>query len=392
MSLSCPSRVQSLTGQYNYRNYVAFGYMNPDENTFAHLAKTAGYNTAMVGKWQLGKDRTLPTKCGFDEFCLFQLESYKERSERYANAIVDRNGEYIGSDSVSSYGPKMFQDYAFDFIDRSARAGKPFLLYYTTPLVHAPFTPTPDSESWDIATDSEKPDTANFAGMIAFLDKQVGEMIAKLKCDGLYDNTIIIFTADNGTSTKIHTPMKDGTIIQGGKGEMTDRGTHVPLIITWGDKCAKGVESRRLVDLTDFMPTFADAMGVEVPAQWTIDGISLYPEISGGEPLVREWTLCHFNPLWPTVETQNASRTVRDAQHKLYHDGCFYDVETDVLEQNSIAKSEGGEIAEQTRTKFQAVLDALPRWNRATRGNLVVEHTARSMTRQSLIRFFNLFH
>ena len=117
--LSTPSRVQLMTGVYNDRNYVNFGYMNDDEHTFAHLARQAGYSTAVVGKWQLGRSREMVGKLGFDEWCLTQLQIYKElagarATDRYAFSYVDDNGHY----EFSYYAPDDFQRYAFDYIDR----------------------------------------------------------------------------------------------------------------------------------------------------------------------------------------------------------------------------------------------------------------------------------
>ena len=96
--LSSPSRVQVMTGLYNDRNYVAFGYMNEDEHTFAQVAKEGGYETAIVGKWQLGRSRAMLPKAGFDEFFCSQIEMYLEsrgprQTDRYANSMWDNNGE-----------------------------------------------------------------------------------------------------------------------------------------------------------------------------------------------------------------------------------------------------------------------------------------------------------
>lgn len=142
--LSSPSRVQLMTGLYNDKNYVCFGYMNDDEPTFSQLAQQAGYTTGMFGKWQLGRSREMPTRLGWDEWCLFQLEVYKEfngptGTDRYANCMMDNHGHY----EYSIYGPDGFESAAFEFLDKQKDSDKPFLLYYSTPLVHTPHTPTP---------------------------------------------------------------------------------------------------------------------------------------------------------------------------------------------------------------------------------------------------------
>ena len=121
--LSSPSRVQLMTGQYNDRNYVCFGYMNDDEPNFAQLARQAGYTTGMFGKWQLGRDRGMPTRLGWDEWCLFQLDVYKEfngptGTDRYANCMMDNHGHY----EYSTYGPDGFEGAAFEFLRKALPA------------------------------------------------------------------------------------------------------------------------------------------------------------------------------------------------------------------------------------------------------------------------------
>ena len=331
--LSSPSRVQVMTGLYNDRNYVAFGYMNEDEHTFAQVAKQGGYNTAIVGKWQLGRSRAMLPKAGFDESFCSQVEMYLEsrgprQTDRYANSMWDNNGKRY---DFAIYGPDAMQDYAFDYIDRKVDAGERFLLYYTEPLVHTPHTSTPDDSEWDDCYDSRftaGADTSYFKYMVKYLDKQVGAMVQKLKDRGVWDNTIFIFATDNGTSTRILSKHADGHEYRGGKGEPTYLGTHVPLIITWGDRLA-GRVSDHLVDLTDIMPTIADIAGVEIPADWKLDGVSLYPEICGREPEPKELVLIHFNPLWPTTPSPKASRYAMDDDYAYFWDGRIYNYRTD---------------------------------------------------------------
>lgn len=323
--LSSPSRVQAMTGLYNDRNYVAFGYMNPDETTFAQCIREAGYSTAMVGKWQLGCDRRLPHELGFDETFLSQVKLYREsrgpeKTDRYANSMWDNNGKHY---EYAQYGPDAMQEYAFDYIDRQVAGKQPFLLYYTEPLVHTPHVTTPDSEDWDILYESRftaAQDTSRFRDMVKYMDKQVGELVRHLKEKGVWDNTIFIFAADNGTSTRIVSRQKDGSTIRGGKGEPNWRGTHVPYIITWGNR----IEPRKIdhiVDFTDIMPTMIEAAGGKIPEG--LDGVSLYPELLGGT-VEKELALIHFNPLWPTAPSPKASRYAMNDEYAYFWDGRIY--------------------------------------------------------------------
>lgn len=364
--LSSPTRVQTMTGRYNYKNYVEFGYMDPREKTFGNLAKEAGYATAMAGKWQLGADTTLPQKWGFDEYSLWQLTHSKADGERYANALIQTNGVEIPR-SIDLYGPDMFEDFVEDFITRNKN--NPFFVYYTSPLVHAPFCPTPDSKAWLDQEERTEKDTKYFPDMVTYLDKLVGRLVNKLKELDLYDNTIIMFVGDNGTQRGMPTPMKDGSVILGGKGMSTDAGTHVPLIVSWPAKGLQGERMNQLVDVTDFMPTFADAMGVKVPASWDTDGISLYPQITGQkEAPVRRWTICHYDPLWDQVPSKNAFRSARTIRYKLYSDGKFYDLKADILEKTPLDITGLEKEPRLVYTKLKKELDKLPAWKPGDKG------------------------
>lgn len=331
--LSSPSRVQVMTGLYNDRNYVAFGYMNEDEHTFAQVAKQGGYSTAIVGKWQLGRDRAMLPKAGFDEYFCSQIEMYLEsrgewQTDRYANSMWDNNGERY---DFAIYGPDAMQDYAFDYIDRKVASKERFLLYYTEPLVHTPHTTTPDDYDWDHNYDSRfihGADTSYFKYMVKYLDKQVGDMVRHLKEQGVWDNTIFIFASDNGTSTRILSRTADGKEVRGGKGEPTYIGTHVPMIICWGDRL-QGRRADHLADLTDILPTIADIAGVSIPDDWNLDGVSLYPELCGEEPNPKDLVLIHFNPLWPTTPSPKASRYAMDDTYAYFWDGRIYNYRRD---------------------------------------------------------------
>ena len=223
--------------------------------------------------------------------------------------------------------------------------------------------PAPDSECW---TDNPETrfihDTRHFPDMVAYLDKQVGKFVDKLQADGLWDNTILIFVGDNGTMEQVVSKMSDGREIKGGKGNATSNGTHVPLLIAWGDKIKSGRVSERLVDMTDFMPTMADAMGIEVPEEWRIDGISLYPELCGLEPLQREFTLVHFNPLWPHKPYPRAARCAFNTEYKYYWDGRFYHFSEDPMEQHPLDVTECSPEVQELYAKLKAKVDEMPDW------------------------------
>jgi arylsulfatase A len=358
--LCTPSRVQLMTGKYNYKNYSEFGFLNQDQKTFAHLAKQAGYTTAIAGKWQLGPNQKLPKHFGFDQYCLWQLDKPRRDGERYAKPLIDKDGEIL-STTEDDYGPDIFVDYLLDFIEKNK--DKKFLAYYPMALVHDPFLPTPDSKSWksDVAG-RQKKDTLNFRDMVSYSDKNVGKIIRKLKELNLYENTIIIFTGDNGTGRAIVTPLADGTKLPGGKGLTLDRGHHVPLIVNWGTGKYKQHVTDDLVDFTDFLPTISEAIKQPVPKEWNTDGTSILPQIRGEKGNPRKWIFTHYSPIHSEGANKQSGRFFRDHRFKLYSDGRFYDLAKDIEEKNPVPEGKSTPEGEKTRKIFAAEHAKLPAW------------------------------
>ncbi len=358
--LCTPSRVQIMTGKYNYRNYVEFGYLDPNQKTFAHLVKQAGYKTAIAGKWQLGNNNKLPAHFGFDRYCLWQLTYGRAKGERYARPLIEQDGR-IRQVTDDDYGPDIFANYLLDFIEQNKN--NRFLAYYPMALVHDPFLPTPDSKSWKTGiAGRHKKDTANFRDMVAYADKEVGRIIDKLKQLGLYENTIIIFTGDNGTGRPIVTPLQNGGSVRGGKGLTLSRGHHVPLIANWGKGRNTKHTTNDLVDFTDVLATIAEATGQQVPAAWETDGVSFLPQIKGQPGHPRKWIFSHYSPLHNPGEDKHANEFFRNHRFKLYRDGRLYDVEKDPEETTPLPEGSGGAEAEAARKTFTAEFAKLPAW------------------------------
>lgn len=365
--LCTPSRVKIMTGKYNFRNYTAFGYLDPGEKTFGNLLKEAGYSTCIAGKWQLngisgGKrpgwdDTSRPNHFGFDEYCLWQLLNPKSEGERYANPLIVQNGQALPRDE-NQYGPELFCNYILDFIDRKKE--QPFFIYYPMVLVHNPFVTTPDSREWDEPSVRYQDDNRYFKDMMAYTDKIVGRIMDKLEQSGLAENTLVIFTGDNGTNRNIVSKMKDGRLIKGDKGNMTDGGTRVPLIAYWKGKSLKGSVNSDLVDFSDFLPTLAEAAGIPVPADQILDGQSFLPQILGKPVEPKEYIYMYYAPKWGKFENEVF---VRNQKYKLYDDGRFYDVEKDVLEQNPMDLTTLRGEALAAGKMFQEVLDQMPGFN-----------------------------
>jgi arylsulfatase A len=340
--LCTPSRVKIMTGQYNYRNYGYFGHLASSEKTFGNLFKDEGYATCIAGKWQLNglayqneisdwSDVTRPNQFGFDEYCLWQLAKPRKDGERYADPLIQQNGEMLPRNK-NSYGPDVFLGFITDFIDR--KKDQPFFVYYPMVLVHDPFVPTPDSDEWKDSSQRMKADTSYFKDMVQYTDKIVGRIVTKLNELNITDETLLIFTADNGTHPSIYSPTTNG-VIRGGKGNTTTAGTHVPLIASWGKQSRKSLVYEGLVEFSDFYATFADLLKVNVKT----DGRSFLQVLKGNtNDLTRETALVHYDPKWGANVNKHRNRFVRTLDYKLYQDGEFYHIKTDVLEQYPLQK------------------------------------------------------
>ena len=324
-----PSRVKLMTGQYNVRNYVKFGWLDREQTTFAHQLKVAGYATAIAGKWQLGKDKDSPQHFGFEQSCLWQhtrsgrsKEGGKNIDRRFVNPQLEFNG--VEKDFTNGeYGPQVCTDFICNFIDQNKK--KPFLVYYPMILTHCPFDPTPDSTDWDpkrLGSTTYKGDRndpqRHFRDMVAYADKAVGQIVAQLEKSGVRDNTLIIFTGDNGTDTPIVTRW-NGTKVVGGKGTMSDTGTRVPLIVNWPvgiEKPGRVVDD--LVEFTDLLPTLCEVTGAKLPKNHPADGASIIPILQNKtEDRKKDWIYIWYreqvmvrNKQYSLLEKQDGSSAV----------------------------------------------------------------------------------
>ncbi|MCT4648205.1 MAG: sulfatase-like hydrolase/transferase [Carboxylicivirga sp.] len=359
--LCTPSRVKLMTGLRNYQNYEHFGYLNVNQKTFAHTMKDAGYTTCIAGKWQLNgikykdtikdwDDNTKANKLGFDEYCLWQYTQHASLGGRFSNPLIEQNGQILERDK-GSYGPDVFSNYIIDFIERNQE--RPFFVYYPMVLVHDPFVPTPDSELWNDEKLRRKHNKNNFKDMVEYCDMIVGKINQKLQELGLDDNTIVIFTGDNGTHKSIITSTNSGDV-KGGKGLTTTAGTHVPLLIKYPNGVNKSKTYNGLVEFSDFYPTFAELVDEQVES----DGISFTKLLKGKKNKNREIAVVHYDPKWGK---HKPARFVRNIEYKLYESGQFFNIQNDVLEQQPLAIDTLSHKESKIYKKLRKELQELPK-------------------------------
>jgi len=163
-----------------------------------------------------------------------------------------------------------------------------------------------------------EPKAKGFAGLVAYMDKLVGKIADEIEALGLAENTVLLFVGDNGTD-RVITSRLGNRPLPGGKSLLDEAGTRVPLIVHWKGQVSPGGVSRDLVDLTDFLPTLLAVAGVNLPADYGIDGHSFLPQLCGqkGEP--RQWVYRHLNNSW----------FIRDHDYRFDSNSRFWDIVPD---------------------------------------------------------------
>jgi arylsulfatase A-like enzyme/alpha-L-fucosidase len=310
-SVCSPSRYSLLTGRYNWRtrlqSRVVQGNDDPliaeDRLTLAHLFREQGYSTAIFGKWHLDYNYEVPEHLqdipeaensdtinpsgfpvgthipdgpvtrGFDTFYGFHHAG--------AMSSIVRDDTIVEDLPTVDVLPALTRE-AVAYIDEKgaqARAGKPFFLYFPMSSPHGPIVP---SEDWQ-----GKSELGEYGDFIMQTDGSVGAVMEAIERNGLADNTVFIFSADNGTSKiadfealqeKGHYPSAN---LRGSKADLWEGGHRVPFIVRWPGKLEPGTYRDQLVSMADMMATFAEFFGVELADDAAEDSFSFLPAIEG---------------------------------------------------------------------------------------------------------------
>jgi arylsulfatase A-like enzyme len=284
-----PSRAALLTGRYADRVGVpgvirtqpedSWGYFDPKVPTLAEELKRAGYHTAIVGKWHLGLDSpNLPNERGFDFFHGFlgdMMDSYTTHL-RHGKNYMRRNAEVI---KPKGHATDLFSDWAVDYLRERAKAkDQPFFLYLAYNAPHFPIEPPAD---WLAKVKQRVPQLdekrAKNVAFVEHLDDRIGRVLAALKENGLEENTVVVFAADNGGSLP-HAQNNDPW--RGGKQDHYDGGLRVPFMVRWPAQIKAGSRSDYAGLNFDLFPTFLELAGARPAAD--LDAISLVPLLKGG--------------------------------------------------------------------------------------------------------------
>ncbi len=318
-AVCAPSRCNLMTGKHPGHAYIRdngdpkhlqymkeemgweFPGQNPipdEEVTIAEMLKQKGYATAAIGKWGLGHFGTTgdPNKQGFDLFYGFNCQRHAHNHyprflwRNHEKEILPGNDRTLRGETFSQ---DRFREEAIDFID--AHRDEPFFLYmpFTIPhlSIQAPdeavgeYTDIIQEETYEHTAYLEHPTPrAGYAAMVSYLDRDIGAIMDHLKALGLDDNTLVMFSSDNGpTFNRLGGSdsdfFKSAGDFKGLKGSLYEGGIRVPLIARWPGKIAPGQVSDHLSAFWDIMPTLADITGTTAPGD--IDGISIAPTLLG---------------------------------------------------------------------------------------------------------------
>jgi arylsulfatase A len=370
------TRVQLMSGQYNHRNWLYFGCLDPKVKTIGHWMQKAGYHTCIAGKWQLqsydppnypgsaerrGKGMH-PADAGFDEYSLWHTGHTELKGPRYADPVVLENGSFR-TDTQGRYGEDVWVDFIRSFIERHRASDEPFFVYYPMALPHWPFVPTPRGDDWGNEEKSHPPlgttggDVVYFPEMVAYMDEVVGRVVDTVDQLGLREETLIVYFSDNGTDRRVTSHTVFGEVV-GGKGSTSDAGTHVPLIVRWPGRIQPGINDD-LVDSTDFLPTILEAAEHPAPESLRLDGRSFFPQLLGQPGSPREWVFCHFDPRpgWDK-DKFDLLRFARTKQFKLYGDGQLFEIPKDIREQHPILRQHDTAESAVARRRLREVLNS----------------------------------
>jgi len=381
-----PSRSTLLTGLHtghtpirgNFEIQPEGQYPMPDTLlTLGKIFQQAGYHTAAFGKWGLGFVGTTgdPSNQGFDQFFGYNCQRY---AHRYYPAYLWDNQQQVpllGNDwtTKTTFAPDLIHQKSLEFIE--ANQHQPFFLFLPLVMPHAELA-VPEDETFHYyrtkfgeefphiappggdygpemvipGYQSQPYPRATFAAMVARIDRYVGEIVSKLEVLGISENTLVIFTSDNGAHQEGGADplfFDSNGPFRGFKRDLYEGGIHVPLVAHWPGKIKAGSQSGHVAAFWDWLPTLADAIGAASPAG--IDGISFLPTLldagkqqlpdhlywefheSGGRQALRkgDWKLVKY-------QVQDATKTTLE----------LFDLSVDPMEQRNIALDHPALVAE----------------------------------------------
>ncbi len=353
-TVCAPSRDALLTGKHTGHTYIRGNFLTderedpalPSEKvTIAEYLKSAGYKTALFGKWGLGGEGQGPETQGFDRSVCYldQIQAHN-----YYPEYLYEDGEKFLLDSV--YSHRLFAEKTLEYIHDQDGA-QPFFLYLPYTLPHGRHV-IPDNAPY---TDMDWPEQfKNYAAMVTLLDSDVGRIAQALRAKGIDRNTMILFMSDNGANPGFAKFFNSNAHLRGAKRDMYDGGIRVPLVVNWPGKVQANQTTGHICAAWDLLPTLCEIAGV-TPSD-DIDGLSLLPLLTGEsekqpQHVFLYWENYEYNYHWENPNNKLPrnwleNRAVRygkwkAVQHSMYKNPNtqmeLYDLESDPSETLNVA-------------------------------------------------------
>ena len=315
-----PSRASLVTGRHTGHSTVRGNPrwtksgkpvdISKDENTVAKELKKAGYRTGVVGKWALAEnlEEAKPNKQGFDYFYGFNRHGpahhyYPEKIWENDNHMVLEGN--VMMDKIGQYSQDLFTQKALDFIDRESK--NPFFLYLAYTIPHYELTIPEEQKAEYYKKDwplrkmkmghyrNDENGHVTYASMVTRMDKDIGLILSKLEELGIAENTLVVFTSDNGHEydNEKNEFFNSNGIYRGKKRDLYEGGIRMPFVAKWPAKIAPGTKTDHASAFWDFLPTVCDILGTSPSA--STDGISYLPALTGQKQPQHKYLYWEFN-------------------------------------------------------------------------------------------------
>ncbi len=389
-STCAPSRAGIMTGNHAIRNGVTHTILererlNLKATTLPQVLKKAGYTSGVFGKWHLGdEDPYQPENRGFDEVFIHGAggigQKYKGScadvpGNKYFDTVFKHNDKFVKS---KGYCTDTLFLATLGWIQKVKEEQQPFFAYLSTNAPHSPFIAPPEYQQYfeNLGFD---PKPAGFYGMIEHVDENLGRMFEKLEEWDLMEDTIVIFTSDNGMTRggcgltgfdgrpqielgkdKEGKPMMSyNAEMSGLKGTVHEGGVRAPFFVRWDGKFKEGRTIDTIASCLDILPTFAELAGIDLPGELKIEGRSLVPLMFEENPKWEDRYLFEHVTRWGLNENPDDYKwqkfSVRNQRYRLVENELF-DMQKDPSQNRDIA-ADHPEIVNEMKDAYEAFWD-----------------------------------